>query len=198
MRLSLFLFFFFSSFLWGLIQSEQIVISSFMQGLQIIIPTKSNLYHKEIQSKKIQLILNEEMQGPAIKKTLPFPFVSLEIYPQEKQTLITLQAQEKISFSQTQNFDQLKLIFEVNQEFQWWKYGLVIALLLVLIGFLLYLKKKQISHSSYYFKIKQQYFNKDCIITTLENEEASYLIFSNQKGCILLDKQRHTKENKED
>lgn len=198
MRLSLFLFFFSSSFLWGLIQSEQIVISSFMQGLQITIPTKSNLYHKEIQSKKIQLILNEEMQGPAIKKTLPFPFVSLEIYPQEKQTLITLQAQEKISFSQTQNFDQLKLVFEANQEFQWWKYGLVIALLLVLIGFLLYLKKKQISHSSYYFKIKQQYFNKDCIITTLENEEMSYLIFSNQKGCILLDKQRHTKENKED
>lgn len=199
MRLALLLLFLTSSFLSGVIQSEKILISSSMQGLQITIPTKSSIYHKEVESKKIQIILDEEMQGPAIKKTLPPPFVSLDILPLNQQTLITLLAQEEgILLSQTQNFDQLKLFFQIHQEILWWRYGLVIALLLALIGFLLYLKKKQNQHPSHCFKIKQQYFNKDCIITTLENEEASYLIFSNQKGCILLDKQKHTKEAKED
>lgn len=168
-----------------------------MQGLQIVIPTKSKITHKEVQSKKIQIIIDEEMQGPAIKKTLAFPFGSLDIYPLEKQTFIILQTQEEgILLSQSQNPDQLRLFFQIQQEFQWWKYGAVIALLLALIGFLLYLKKKQHQRSPLFFKIKQQYFNKDCIITTLENEEVSYLIFSSQKGCILLDK--HIKENKED
>lgn len=198
MRQILFLFFLLSSQSWGFIQSEQILISSSIQGLQVTIPTELNIHHKEIQSKKIQIILNEEMQGPTIKKTLIAPFDSIEIYPFNKQTFIVIQAQkEGILFSQTQSPKQLKLFFQIDQGLQWWKYGLVITLLLALIGFLLYLKTKQHKHSSNFFRIKQQYLNKDCVITTLENENASYLIFSSQKGCILLDKQKHTKEDKE-
>lgn len=195
MRSILLTIFFCSSSLWGLIQSDQILISPSAQGLQIVVPTKSKIQSKQNQSKTIQIILNEEMQGPVIKKSLPIPFISLEISPFNQQTLIVLQAQKDILLSQTQNLDQLKLFFQIYEEFQWWKYGAVIALLLALIVLLLYLKKKQNRHSPDYFKIKQQYFNKDCIITTLESKEASYLIFSNQKGCILLEKQSHTKEN---
>lgn len=199
MRQILFPFFLFSSIAWGFIQSEQIFISSSIQGLQVTIPTKSNIYQKEIQPKKIQIILNEEMQGPTIKKTLITPFSSIEIYPFKNQTFIIIQAQrEGILFSQTQNSKHLKLFFQIDQELHWWKYGIVITILLALIGFLFYLKTKQRKHSFHFFRIKQQYLNKDCVITTLENEEASYLIFSNQKGCILLDKQKHTKEDKGD
>lgn len=193
MRLVFALFCSYISLAWG-IQAEQISISPSAQSLQIIIPTKSKSHIKEAQKNKIEILIEEAMQGQAISKTLHPPFISLKIDPFEQQTLITLQAQGSISLSQTQNLNELKLFFGIYPDFQWWRYISVIALLLCLIAFLLYLKRKQKRHSPDYFKVKQQFIDKNCTIIILESKETSYLVFSNQKNCILLDKINHTKD----
>lgn len=181
--------FFLSSWMWGVIHSDQILISSFGQSLQINIPTQSNIQSQQIQPTTLRIILDEKIQGNTIKQALMLPFRSIEIYPSGEQTFIDLHSQQSaISFTQTQSQNRLMLTFEVHPEFQWWGYILVVLMLLGMIGFLIYLKRKQSRYASTSFQIKQQYFNKNCIIITIESEEMSYLIFSNHKESILLDR----------
>ena len=180
--------------LWGQITPESIKIISSKEKLRIFIPTQAKMQVSK-NFEGINLQIKEPFLGEAITKPLIPPFHSLQISPLNEQTQIILKAQNSlITFSYTQGKDGLSLIF--SQSIQWWRYGLVIAILLGLILILLYLKKKQKLKPKHTFKMTEHPINKNCKIIILDHTDKTFMIFSNEKGCTLLDSQ--AKVSKED
>lgn len=109
-------------------------------------------------------------------------------------------SQNHLNITASQNESHLitpqTLDLKKTEQYPWWRYFAVLGVLFGLIVILVIIKRKQkISHPQG-FKMTQHYLSKDSKIITLENQEKIFTLFSNEKGCVLLDSQ--SKDSKED
>lgn len=175
------------------ISKESIQISNSKDTLWITLPTQAKFTPKQ-NLQEITLNINEAWKGEELSQALSYPFKSLQIKSNGDQTLFVLKAQTDLSYAYSQNPKGLHLSFWVDSKMSWWRYALVIGVMIGLILVLLYIKKRQKILHPHHFKMTQNYLNKDCKIITLSNEEKSFTIFSNEKGCILLETKDHKKD----
>lgn len=180
--------------LWAF-SAQDVIISFSKDHLKLILRTQSKF---SIQKKLNQVIvtLDDHFQENTWNKTLTHPFKSLQIHPISKeQTLIVLETYKNFSYSHSQDSQGLHLQIEISPEFSWWKYSMVLTVLLSLVIVLAFIKKKQNKRlSPHNFKINEFYLNKHSKITTLTNHEKSFVIFSNERGCVLLDSKNIKKD----
>ncbi|VDH01852.1 Uncharacterised protein [Helicobacter pametensis] len=175
------------------ISKESVQISTSKDTLQITLPTQAKFTPKQ-NPQEITLTINESWAREELNQHLSYPFKSLQIKPNGNQTLLILKAQTDLSYAYSQDSKGLHLTFWVDSKLSWWRYGLAVGILIALITFLLYLKRRQKTLYPHHFKMTQNYLSKDCKIITLNNEEKTFVIFSNDKGCILLESKEHKKD----
>lgn len=181
--------------LWGAHSAEQIIFSPAKDQLKFTLPIQSKISIQENQN-QIILALKETFKEKQWSKTLNPPFNTFllqSISPEETQIILT--SYQPLSYSYSQNTQGIHFTVWAIPSFSWWRYFGVLAVLLGLIAILFFLRKKQKQTTpEHTFKIKETYLNKGSKIIVLENHEKTFILFSNEKGCVLLDSKEIQKD----
>lgn len=179
------------------IPQDGIQIHQNLKTLKISLSSKAKIS----QLSPTSFMIDEPLKGNGLSHTLQSPFESLTIHPQGEQTLITLNTPyTSIASASVQKDNQLSITFELQDpiNLEWWRYLSVIGVLVLLIGYLLYLKKKikkastALPSSHAYKKINLDSHSQ---LIYLSDDKADYVVFSNQNGCVLLNRYPKTKDN---
>ncbi|WP_300221165.1 hypothetical protein [uncultured Helicobacter sp.] len=176
--------------------AQEITFSQKLKTLQITIPIQEKIAttdHKDF----LQITLPSMLVQKEQTQTLLPPFEKIQILPtSSQQTQITIWG-KNLSLTQT-NTNQA-MILEIKSEVlkvSWWNYLYVCLILGAMIVFLRYLKNKtkQNAKNKNYQEILLSAKSK---IISFEYENTKYLIFSNEKGNLLLNhypKETHNKD----
>lgn len=181
--------------LWGAHSAEQITFSLAKDQLKFTLPIQSKISIQEKQN-QITLTFKEAFQEKQWSKILNPPFDTFLLQSiSPNQTQITLTSHQPLSYSYSQNAQGIHFMVWAIPSFSWWRYFAVLTVLLFLVGILLFLRKRQKQiNAEYTFKFKEIYLNKGSKIITLENHEKIFTLFSNERGCVLLDSKEIQKD----
>lgn len=178
--------------------SSEVKITPSFKKLQIFIPTQEDF---QTLNKEGSLILTflSPLKGETITQELSAPFQKLKITqsPSNKAQIILYGKNLSLTTQKSENGITLTFNSEIYQV-QWWRYFGVLAVLFALLITLFFLKKRlkgRFHHSQTHYHEFPLKANTKLI--TLEHQDKTYLIFSNEKGCTLLDCYSKTKDNKE-
>lgn len=182
--------------MWAAFASSDITLSLTKDHLRFSLPTQAK-FTIQTTAQGLEILIQDDFKEKEWSKALMPPFSLLQlrsIHP--NQTLLLIQAQNQtLSYSYSKDSDAIHFSVWAIPSISWWRYFAVLALLIVLIGFLLFLKKRQrIKNLPQTFQFHEFYLNKSSKIITLQNQNKVFTIFSNEQGCVLLESKDLGKE----
>lgn len=188
----LLLFFCFSQSL----EISQIKIIPSLKKIEISLPSKER-FQTSSQDHCLLLTFSSPLIGESLTQKLQSPFeqVTISNNPQNKAQITLCGKNLELSIQKNQEESILSFSSEIIQ-ISWGPYFSVIGFLGAMIIVLYFVRKKlklptqKIHYSEIHLKARAK-------LITLEYEGGKYLIFSNQKGCTLLNHYPKTKDNKE-
>ncbi|RDU72064.1 hypothetical protein [Helicobacter brantae] len=188
----LLLFFCFSQAL----EISQIKITPSLKKIEISLPSKER-FQTSNQEHCLLLTFSSPLIGESLTQKLQSPFEQITISnnSQNKAQITLCGKNLELSIQKGQEESVLSFSSEILQV-SWGSYFSVIGFLGAMIIVLYFVRKKlklptqKIHYSEIHLKARAK-------LIALEYEGEKYLIFSNQKGCTLLNHYPKTKDNKE-
>lgn len=174
--------------------SGEITFSQKLKTLEIFIPLNTT-FSANSQEDSLIFILNTSLTQEKQTQFLSTPFQKIQILPlSPQQTQITIWG-KNLSFSEKKTDHSICL--EIHSDIvkiSWWKYFYVCFILALIMLALLYLKKRGTLKN---VKYKEVFLSTKSKIISFEYEGKEYVIFSNERGNVLLNhypKEPHNKD----
>ena len=178
------------------LDTSQIKITPSLKKIEITLPSHEK-FQTSSQNQCLILTFFSPLMGEPLDKKLNPPFEKLTLSSTPSNNAQLTLCGDNLELSNQKN--QEKSILSFTSEviiIPWGPYFSVIGFLGAMIVILYFVRKKlkfptqKIQYSEIHLKARAK-------LITLEYEGEKYLIFSNQKGCTLLNHYPKTKDNKE-
>lgn len=170
---------------------EPIVFSQKLKTLQITLPQKEK-YTTLTQTNSLIITLSSPLKQEAKTHTLLTPFEKIQFLSTPSNQAQIIIWGENLTL--TQKGDNLLEIHSEILKISWWNYFYVCLFLTMAIIVLAYLKKRKPTKPTKYSEI---FLSPKSKIITFEYNQKEYIIFSNERGNLLLNHYPKTPHNKD-